>query len=134
VSARGRLLIVDDDESIRLIARMSLERIGGWEVLDAGCAADALEAARSGPLEAVLLDVMMPGVDGPATLELLRPVIGPDTPVIFLTAKTQAADREHLAGLGAAGLIAKPFDPMTLPDQVAATVADSTGGIDPSVE
>jgi CheY-like chemotaxis protein len=120
VSLRGRLLIVDDDEDIRLIARMSLERIGGWEVLDAACAADAVEAARSGPLEAVLLDVMMPGVDGPATLKLLRPVIGPDTPVIFLTAKTQPADRERLAELGAAGLITKPFDPMTLPDDVSA--------------
>ena len=56
----------------------------------------------------------MPGVDRPGTLELLRPVIGPHTPVTFLTARTQAADRERLAGLGAAGLIAKPFDPMTL--------------------
>ena len=119
----GRLLLVDDERDIRLIARMSLERIGGWEVLDAGSAEEALAAARSGPVDAVLLDVMMPGVDGPSTLELLRPVIGPETPVIFLTAKSQAADRERLAGLGAAGLIAKPFDPMTLPDEVAARLA-----------
>lgn len=119
----GRLLLVDDEDDIRLIARLSLERIGGWEVLDAGSAEEALAAARSGPVDAVLLDVMMPGVDGPGTLELLRPVIGPDTPVIFLTAKTQAADRERLAGLGATGLIAKPFDPMTLPDDVAARLA-----------
>ena len=62
-------------------------------MLDAGSAEPAVEAARSGPLDAVLLDVMMPGVDGPGTLELLRPVIGADTPVIFLTAKTQSADR-----------------------------------------
>ena len=102
---------------------MSLERIGGWVVLDAGSAEEALAAALSGPLDAVLLDVMMPGVDGPGTLELLRPVIGPDTPVIFLTAKTQTSDRERLAGLGAAGMIAKPFDPMTLPDEVAARLA-----------
>lgn len=65
----------------------------------------------------------MPGVEGRGTLELLRPVIGPHTPVIFLTAKTQAADRERLAGLGAAGLIAKPFDPMILPDEVAERLA-----------
>ena len=123
MTRRGRLLLVDDEDDIRLIARMSLERIGGWEVLDAGSAEEALDAARSGPLDAVLLDVMMPGVDGPATLELLRPLIGRDTPVIFLTAKTQAADRDRLAGLGAAGLIAKPFDPMTLPDEVAARLA-----------
>jgi two-component system, OmpR family, response regulator len=123
VTGPGRLLLVDDDDDIRLIARMSLERIGGWEVLDAATAQEALDAARSGPLDAVLLDVMMPSLDGPGTLELLRPVIGPDTPVIFLTAKTQAADRERLADLGAAGLIAKPFDPMTLPDEVAARLA-----------
>lgn len=120
MTSRGRLLLVDDEDDIRLIARLSLERIGGWEVLDAGSAEEALDAARSTPVDAVLLDVMMPGVDGPGTLELLRPVIGQETPVIFLTAKTLAADREHLAGLGAAGLIAKPFDPMTLPDEVAA--------------
>jgi CheY-like chemotaxis protein len=123
VTGPGRLLLVDDEDDIRLIARMSLERIGGWVVLDAGSAEEALAAARSGPLDAVLLDVMMPGVDGPDTLELLRPVIGPDTPVIFLTAKTQTSDRERLAGLGAAGMIAKPFDPMTLPDEVAARLA-----------
>lgn len=120
MSPPGRLLIVDDEHDIRLIARMSLERIGGWEVVDVGSAEDAVEAARSGPLDVVLLDVMMPGVDGPAALELLRPVIGSETPVIFLTAKTQAADRERLAALGAAGVIAKPFDPMTLADEVSA--------------
>lgn len=120
MSPPGRLLIVDDEDDIRLIARMSLERIGGWEVVDVGSAEDAVEAARSGPLDVVLLDVMMPGVDGPAALELLRPVIGSETPVIFLTAKTQAADRERLAALGAAGVIAKPFDPMTLADEVSA--------------
>ncbi|MBV9192938.1 MAG: response regulator [Solirubrobacterales bacterium] len=123
MSASGRLLIVDDEDDIRLIARISLERIGGWEVLDARSAEEAVAAAHSGPLDVVLLDVMMPGVDGPGTLELLRPVIGSDTPVIFLTAKTQAADRERLAGLGAAGLIAKPFDPMTLPAEVSARLS-----------
>ena len=120
MSPPGRLLIVDDEDDIRLIARMSLERIGGWEVVDVGSAEDAVEAARSGPLDVVLLDLMMPGVDGPAPLELLRTVIGSETPVIFLTAKTQAADRERLAALGAAGVIAKPFDPMTLADEVSA--------------
>lgn len=124
MSGRGRLLIVDDEDDIRLIARMSLERIGGWDVLEASSAEDAVEAARSGPLDVVLLDVMMPGVDGPTALELLRPVIGSETPVIFLTAKTQTADRERLAGLGTAGVIAKPFDPMTLPDEVSACLVN----------
>ena len=123
MTGAGRLLLVDDDNDIRLIARMSLERVGGWEVLEAGSAEEALAVARSGPIDAVLLDVMMPAVDGPGALEILRPVIGPDTPVIFLTAKTQAVDRKRLGVLGAAGLIAKPFDPMTLSDEVAARLA-----------
>jgi len=115
--SRGRLLLVDDDEDIRAIARMSLTRIGGWEVVPAASAEEAEAAARHEPPAVVLLDVMMPDVDGPATLERLRPLIG-DAPVIFLTAKTQASDLERLTSLGAAGVIAKPFDPMALPGEV----------------
>ena len=118
----GRLLIVDDEDDIRLIARMSLERIGGWEVLDAGSAEAAVAAARSGPLDAVLLDVMMPGVDGPGTLELLRPVIGAETPVIFLTAKTQPKDFAQGLSLGARHYIHKPFQLQDLLDKVEKTV------------
>jgi CheY-like chemotaxis protein len=114
----GRLLLVDDDDDIRAIARMSLTRAGGWEVVPAASAGEAEAAAREHPPDVVLLDVMMPDVDGPATLERLRPLIG-DAPVIFLTAKTQAGDLERLRSLGAAGVIAKPFDPMTLPREVA---------------
>lgn len=114
----GRLLLVDDDEDIRAIARMSLTRVGGWEVVPAASAGEAEAAVRSAVPDVVLLDVMMPDVDGPATLERLRPLIG-DAPVIFLTAKTQRHDLEHLRSLGAVGVIAKPFDPMTLPGEVA---------------
>jgi two-component system OmpR family response regulator len=117
--SRGRLLLVDDDEDIRAIARISLERVGGWEVVTAGSAGEAEAAARDAAPDAVLLDVMMPEVDGPATLERLRPLIGA-VPVVFLTAKTQSANLEHLTSLGAAGVIAKPFDPMRLPDELAA--------------
>ena len=117
--SRGRLLLVDDDEDIRAIARMSLERVGGWEVGAVGSADEAEAAARDAPPDAVLHDVMMPDVDGPATLERLRPLIG-GAPAIFLTAKTQRADLERLKRLGAAGVIAKPFDPMRLPGEVAA--------------
>jgi CheY-like chemotaxis protein len=119
--SRGRLLLVDDDDDIRAIARMSLERIGGWEVVAAGSAAEAEAAARERAPDIVLLDVMMPDVDGPATLERLRPLIG-DATVVFLTAKTQASDLERLRALGAAGVIAKPFDPMALPGEVAGLV------------
>jgi CheY-like chemotaxis protein len=115
-----RLLLVDDEDDIRRIAALTLERLGGWEVEPAGSAADALAAAERGGFDAVLLDVMMPDVDGPALLERLRPVLGADVPVVFLTAKVQAADVERLRGLGAAGVIAKPFDPMGLSGELAA--------------
>jgi len=115
--SRGRLLLVDDDDDIRAIARMSLTRVGGWEVAPAASADEAEAAARQAPPDVVLLDVMMPDVDGPATLERLRPLIG-DAPVIFLTAKTQSSDLERLTSLGAVGVIAKPFDPMALPGEV----------------
>ena len=119
--SRGRLLLVDDDDDIRAIARMSLTRVGGWEVVPAASADEAEAAARDAPPAVVLLDVMMPDVDGPATLERLRPLIG-DAPVIFLTAKTQSSDLERLTSLGAVGVIAKPFDPMGLPKEVDALI------------
>jgi two-component system, OmpR family, alkaline phosphatase synthesis response regulator PhoP len=115
-----RLLLVDDEDAIRTIARISLERIAGWTVIPVASGQAALEAAEDdGPFDAVLLDVMMPGLDGPTTYQRLRDgPLHPDVPVIFLTAKVAAADREHLRSLGAAGVIAKPFDPMTLADQI----------------
>ena len=104
--------MVDDEPDIRKIATMALERIGGWEVTSAGSADEAEAAILRHMPDVVLLDVMMPGVDGPATLERLRPLLGP-TPVIFMTG---APDDERLRG--AAGVIAKPFDPMTLSQRV----------------
>jgi CheY-like chemotaxis protein len=115
-----RLLLVDDDEAIREIARLSLERVGGWEVVavaDGRGAIDAVDGAC--PFDAVILDVMMPGLDGPTTLARLR--AGPlpaDVPAVFLTAKVQPADRERLYALGGAGVIAKPFDPMAMPAEL----------------
>ena len=115
----GRALLVDDEDDIRRVARMSLERIGGWTVGEASSADDALAAAEADRFDAVLLDVMMPDVDGPSTLGLLRPLLGPDVPVVFLTAKVQPADVARLREIGAAGVIAKPFDPMGLPSELA---------------
>jgi len=116
-----RLLLVEDDESIRAIAHMSLERIGGWSVVDASSGEDALRALATGePFDAVVMDVMMPGLDGPATLRQSREGgLLKDTPVVFLTAKAQRAERERLKALGAAGVIAKPFDPLALPNELA---------------
>ncbi len=111
-----RLLLVEDDESIRAIAHLSLERIGGWSVVDAPSGEEALRILTAGEVfEAVVMDVMMPGLDGPATLRRLHDDgLLANTPVVFLTAKAQRAERERLNTLGAVGVIAKPFDPLTL--------------------
>jgi CheY-like chemotaxis protein len=121
----GRILVVDDEDDIRRVATLSLERVGGWEVVPASSAAEAVAAAQGGGFDAVLLDVMMPDVDGPATLERLRPILGPGVPVVFLTAKVQPADVERLRGLGASGVLAKPFDPMRLPGELAKVLTRS---------
>ena len=112
-----RLLLVDDEDDIRAIARLSLESVGGWQVTPASSGADALEAAAGTAFDAILLDVMMPELDGPTTLERLRSA-GVEAPVVFLTAKVQAGDRRALEATGAAGILAKPFDPMQLPAEL----------------
>src|SRR6266568_1435034 len=118
-----RILIVDDEDDIREVAQVSLELVGNYEVLTATSGRDGLERARSGRPDAILLDVMMPDMDGPSTLaELRRDPATRDIPVVFLTAKTQAAERTRLAGLGAAGILTKPFDPLKLPGEVAAAL------------
>lgn len=116
-----RMLLIDDDETIREIATLSLERVGGWSVDTAPSGKAALAAAsETERFDAVLLDVMMPGLDGPATLALMREreLIDDAVPVVFLTAKVQPNERKRLLASGAAGVIAKPFDPMTLPSEL----------------
>jgi len=123
-----RLLLVDDEDAIRTIASISLERIGGWTVLQAPSGQAALEAAQDdGPFDAVLMDVMMPGLDGPSTLERMRAGLLPNhVPVVFLTAKVGQADRDRLLSLGAIGVIPKPFDPMTLPETLRQVLDQSS--------
>jgi len=117
--ASRTVLVVDDDDSIRMVAEMAMEMVGGWEVLtaDGGLAALAVVAERRP--DVVLLDVMMPGMDGIETLRRLQadPATR-DIPVVLVTAKARAEDTPVSAGLSVAGVIAKPFDPMTLSDQV----------------
>lgn len=121
----SHILFVDDDLAIRRIAKLALEIVGGWTIELAASGAQALEsAARSAP-DLVVLDVFMPDMDGPATLANLRRLeaAAADAPVIFLTARAAEADVAHYLGLGACGVIAKPFDPMTLAQQIRAIVA-----------
>jgi CheY-like chemotaxis protein len=116
-----RILIVDDEDDIREVAQVSLELVGGFEVMTASSGRDAVARARGDQPDAVLLDVMMPGMDGPATLvELRADPATRDIPVVFLTANTQTVQRQQLNQLGAAGILSKPFDPMKLPGEVAA--------------
>lgn len=116
-----RILVVDDDESIREVAALSLQAVGGHEVVTAASGTEALEEAAANPPDAILLDVMMPGLDGPETVSRLQAdPRAREIEVILLTAKVQPNDKRRFAALaGVAGVIDKPFDPMTLPGQVA---------------
>ena len=118
-----RILIVDDEDDIREVAQVSLELVGQYEVLTASSGRDGLRFARQERPDAILLDVMMPDMDGPATLaELRADPVTRDIPVVFLTARTQSAERGRLVLLGAAGILTKPFDPLTLAGDVASTL------------
>lgn len=114
-----RVLIVDDDPAIRKVAELSLSRVANWDVLAADSGARALAMVADYKPDVILLDVMMPGMDGTATFARLQESPGSeDTPVIFLTAKVQKHEVQHYCELGAAGVITKPFDPLTLPQDI----------------
>jgi CheY-like chemotaxis protein len=118
--AQRCVLVVDDDEAVREIAQVSLEAIGGWRVLTADGGTTGWERAVRDRPDAILLDVMMPGQDGPATVARLQAEDGTrDIPVVLLTAKVRASEQARFAGLpGVSGVIAKPFDPMLLARQL----------------
>lgn len=111
--------MVDDEDDIREITRLTLEVTGGWEVLDADRGESALAVASREQPDVVLLDVMMPDMDGPTTVTRLR--ADPATaaiPVILLTAKVQSGQADPFGDLALAGVIAKPFDPMSLSEVI----------------
>lgn len=115
-----RILIVDDEDDIREVAQLSLEMMGGWEVVSASSGAEALRRAEADRPDAILLDVMMPEMDGPSTVRQLRE--NPATreiPVVLLTAKVQPADHQRFTDLAVSGVLSKPFDPLRLADDVA---------------
>ena len=118
-----RILIVDDEEDIREVAELTLEAVGGWEVSTASSGSEGLLLAAAEQPDAILLDVMMPEMDGVATFQKLQAnPVTQKIPVILLTAKVQSAERRQFTELGVTGIIAKPFDPMTLTNQVAAAL------------
>lgn len=115
-----RVLVVDDEDDIREVAALSLETVAGYEVLTARSGTEALAMADEERPDAILLDVMMPEIDGPATFQKLQQQ--PSTahiPVVFLTAKVQPSEKARFASLGASAVLSKPFDPLTLATELA---------------
>jgi CheY-like chemotaxis protein len=115
--ANRRVLLIDDEDDIREVAQLSLEVVGKWDVLTASSGAEGILCAAAEQPDAILLDVMMPDMDGPATFRELR--ANPRTqhiPVILLTAKMHPS--EHLAR-DVVAVISKPFDPLRLPGDIA---------------
>ena len=127
-----RVMCVEDEEDIRTIAELALADVGGLEVMACASGKEALAVVAGFAPDLVVLDVMMPGMDGPAVLAALRG--RGDTrhlPVVFMTAKVQPMEVARLQGLGAAGVVAKPFDPMALAGQLRAIWAGLGEGAAP---
>lgn len=114
-----KIMLVEDDPDIQMIARMALECVGGFTVALSDSGGQALETAPTFGPDLILMDVMMPGMDGPTVLKALRKrkeTAG--TPVIFMTAKVQNREVAQYREMGALGVIPKPFDPMNLPSVI----------------
>ena len=115
-----KILLVDDEDDIREVAKLSLQMMRGWEVDTAASGVEALRLASESPPDAILLDVMMPEMDGPAVVQQLQADDATaEIPVVFLTAKVQGSDQRRFEHLGVAGVLPKPFDPMLLGDDLA---------------
>ena len=121
MSTLQRILYVEDESDIQAVAKLALEMVGGFTVKICSSGEEALREATAFAPDMILLDVMMPGIDGPATLRGLREQPALSTvPVAFMTAKVQPTEVRHYKSLGALDVIAKPFDPMTLAERVTA--------------
>jgi len=114
-----KILYVEDDESIAEVVMMTLEDFGDFQVQHCPSGQEAVDAFSVFKPDLVLLDVMMPGMDGPTALQHIRKLPGGSSiPVIFMTAKAQVHQQQEYLDLGALGVIVKPFDPTTLCDQL----------------
>jgi CheY-like chemotaxis protein len=114
-----RILVIDDEERIREVIRACLEDLAGWVMFSAGSGQQGLEQAKAEAIDAILLDVSMPQMDGFTFLQHFQsdPALR-SIPVILLTAKVQPMDKAQFAAMAIAGVISKPFDPMTFTDQI----------------
>lgn len=114
-----KVLLVDDEDDIRRIGHLSLTAVGKFQAVLAASAADGIELAKREKPDLILMDMMMPGLDGLSAIAVLKDDAElRDIPVIFMTAKVQRSEVEHYLKVGAVGVIQKPFDPMTLPTQI----------------
>lgn len=114
------VLVIDDEDDIREVAQLCLEAVGGWDVITASSGQEGLVKATQSSPDAILLDVMMPELDGPSTYAKLQANPATiDIPVILLTAKIQPSEQRKFAALGVKAVLTKPFDPLTLAIQVA---------------
>jgi CheY-like chemotaxis protein len=126
--ALKRILYVEDEPDIQAVAKLALEAIGGFTVEICSSGQEALDKAPTWEPQLILMDVMMPGMDGPSTLGKMREIPSLSaTPVIFMTAKVQPAEVLEYKALGALDVIPKPFDPMTLAASVSAVWARAHG-------
>lgn len=117
--AAPRVLLVEDEPDIRTIAELALGQVGGFEVSAVSSGASALEFLNGTRPDVILLDVMMPTMDGIETYRRIRLIAGmAEVPVIFITARVQSSERAEYRQMGAVGVISKPFDPMTLASEV----------------
>jgi two-component system, OmpR family, response regulator len=124
-----KILHVDDETDIRAITKLALESIGGFNVTSCASGTEAIATVADVAPELIVMDVMMPEMDGPTTFRALQDI--PDAnriPVIFMTAKTQKDEIESLMALGAIGVIAKPFDPVQLSKEVERIWSARTSG------
>ncbi len=125
----SKIVYVEDEPDIQAIAQMALESIGGFQVILCSCGREALEVIPEEKPDLILMDVMMPELDGPSTLKALKGM--PECasiPIAFMTAKVQKSEIAEFVGLGAIGVISKPFDPMTLSDEVRSLWAKAHDG------
>lgn len=115
----NRILIIDDEPDISKIVKITLESIANFTVKVCHSGKDSLAVIPEFKPDLILLDVMMPGLDGPETFNQIRELpLQTEIPVIFITAKTQSPEIIKYKALGAIAVIAKPFDPMTLTDEI----------------
>ncbi|MBE9044285.1 response regulator [Pleurocapsales cyanobacterium LEGE 10410] len=122
----SRILIIEDEEGIRLLVKLALEMNANWQVITASSGEEGITLAATEVPDAILLDVMMPGIDGFATFKQLQAnSITASIPVILLTTKFQTTEPNRLSQLGIKGIIPKPFDPITLETDIDQILAEN---------